>query len=66
MSINEILNYKGNEIENFKEQNKELDIIPLNYETHLEDNNYPVKKYIGNKKNNKYKMGKEFYIQISK
>ena len=51
--MDEILNYKGNEIENFKEQNEELD-IPLNYETHFENNSYSVKKYVGNKKNNEY------------
>jgi hypothetical protein len=53
MNFNEVLNYKGNEIENFKKQNEELD-IPLNYETHLENESFSEKKYIGNKKNNKY------------
>ena len=51
--FNKVLNYKGNEIENFKKQNEELD-IPLNYETHLENRIFSVEKYIGNKKNNKY------------
>ena len=51
--MDEILNYKGNEIENFKKQNQELD-IPLNYETHLENKSFSVKKYIGNKKYNQY------------
>jgi len=51
--MNEILNYKGNEIESFKKQNEELD-IPLNYETHFENDSSSVKKYVGNKINNKY------------
>ena len=51
--MNEILNYKGDEIKNFKKQNEKLD-IPLNYETHFEKDSHSVKKDDGNKKNNKY------------
>ena len=40
--MDEILKYKGNEIENFKKLNQELD-KPLNYETHFESD-YSVEK----------------------
>ena len=45
MDFNEVLNYKGNEIENFKKQNEELD-IPLNSEITLENGSFSVKKNI--------------------
>jgi hypothetical protein len=65
MNFNEVLNYKGNEIENFKKQNEELD-IPLNYETHFEEDRSSKKKYIGNKKNNKYEGRGILYTEDNK
>ena len=54
MSRDEILKYKGNEIENFKKLNNIL-TQPLNEKTYIESDEYGYgKKYIGKKINNKY------------